>query len=982
MNDNKPIYKGGWQNGNTIRQELRGPIGDGQVTYPNGDRFNGYFHLSYASINGPAYAAEGRYDFADGSYIERAWINTDSSCTIFDLQGVFRIHRDDGPESIALFFRNQRNSFELFLAEKPYAIEWYADEQLRELEVKSYDIAEPAEGCLTLTLTLADGTRIVQEGGCYRLNNYDKKIYEPHTKVSVYLPNGDSIDHWGLGLKLLEPYDGYLTVHCAETQMCRDERWKQGTCVETQEWERDILSSKSLRLPNPLGNGETDAWLWKNGHIEYRSEGWTYDGQIEGDCPEGQGILSGASSNHKDESYVGEFHEGRAHGQGVYENGKAGIRQEGTFVKGFFQEPNAPTSPIMLHARHGHSSWSIGSQSDWEHEDCDFEAKVEELPFIGFGDIKIARIEKDCITLTDYFGNVKELHPGETVHYSAEIEGREWSDGCVYDGDDYSLDLTWTEMKNEQVIQDPLETTFEITHDREFLKHFLTRWRTLSISPEMVEHLKNSDDYYACYGYGRWLYFANPDGQSLKEAQEKLTLAANYGYVSDAFAALSEMYYEGTVETGEANHEMHTFLMYKAETEGSELAQYLTLSNAIYGGYGFEKDLALVADILQKHLEKHPDSDPIYWDLLGQAIEDTDKDEAYKCYMKSLEAGNIETYFSLVNFFNHNGDNAKALQYAEEGMAKGAVNCHRALAYSMTQEEFLSYPEAKQKQLHEEIDRGLHYAIDHYDRYACMLLASNYYVGEFGYEADTAEAIRIAKRGAELGDPGCCEFLALVYCTDEGIPEESRISNRERAKLCLQALHHDRVSDTVLEEVARAYVQNLLPQNDEEIEKRWLKKYYEQSMKEDDSPNDTGILKIYPQGFIYAEEVEQESFDSLSELGQFIDADGVDVVHYSDLLNRMSKVVCCEVPKKHVAMLVDRNGYAKDLPDNMPGTILYGHGMEMRGTMMLVLEDENYKLLPIKGLRMFNVCIQMLNAATQGLTRMPTKMELESIEGQ
>ena len=157
-----------------------------------------------------------------------------------------------------------------------------------------------------------------------------------------------------------------------------------------------------------------------------------------------------------------------------------------------------------------------------------------------------------------------------------------------------------------------MTTTFEITHDREFLQHFLTRWRTLSISPEMVECLKNSDDYYACYGYGRWLYFTNPDGRSLKEAQEKLTLAANYGYVADAFAALAPMYYDGTVDTGKANPEMHAFLMYKAEQEKGELAQYLTLFNTIYGEYGFGKDPALVADILQKHLEKHPDSDPIY----------------------------------------------------------------------------------------------------------------------------------------------------------------------------------------------------------------------------------------------------------------------------------------------------------------------------------------------------------------------------------
>lgn len=979
MSDNKPIYKGGWQFGDTIRQELKGPIGEGEVTYPNGDHFKGYFHLSYASINGPAYAAEGRYDFADGSFIKKAWINTSSDRTIFDLHGVFRIQHPQGHESIAMFFRNKRIGFELVLAEKPFAIEWYAGERQREWEIESYDINQPDENCLKLTLMLKDGTRIEQNGGRYTSNDYNKHIYEPHTEIIVYSPNGDSIDMWNWGLKSLKPYDGYFTVHCIETQQCREEHWENGTLTKAEDWRRDYQAAKYMTLPEPFGKGENSALVWQDGHISYSSGDWVYDGEVKDNRPEGNGVLTSYASSTEGQRYEGEFHEGLAHGQGIYEDTKAGIRLEGTFVKGVYQEPNAANEPIILYARHGHSSWSISSEGEWKYEDSDFEAKLDRLPFSGFGDINIARIEKDCITLIDYYGNVKTLHPGETVRYTATIEGREWSDGCVYDGDDYSLDLTWIDMIMDNP-QSPLETTFEITHDREFLQHFLTRWRTLSISPEMVERLKNSDDYYACYGYGRWLYFANPDGQSLKEAQEKLTLAANYGYVSDAFAALSEMYYDGTVETDVANPEMHAFLMYKAKQEDSELAQYMTLFNTIYGDYGFTKDTALVADILKKHLEKHPDSDPIYWDLLGQAIEDTDKVEAFKCYMKSIEMGNNESYYSLVSFFYNNGDKAKARKYAEEGMSKGAVNCYRALSNIITQEEFLSYPEAEQKKLHEEIDRGLRYAIDHYDRYACMILASNFYAGEFGYEANTAEAIRIAKRGCELGYPGCIELYALIHCLDDDIPEESRISSLERAKACLQALRHDEVSLTVLEEVARAYVQNLLPKNDEEIEKRWLQKYYEQSMEEDQDTDSAGILMIYPQGFIYAEEVEQESFDSLSELGQFIDADGVDVVHYSDLLNRMSKVVCCGDRKKHIAMLVDRNGCVKDLPDNMPGTILYGHDMEMRGTVMLVLEDENYKLLPIKGLRMFNLCVKMLEAATDGLTRLPTDAEVESIE--
>ncbi|MBO7591091.1 MAG: hypothetical protein J6T05_05800 [Prevotella sp.] len=48
--DDKIIYKGGWQGANTILQKLKGPIGDGQVWYPNGDHFKGVFNLSFQCI--------------------------------------------------------------------------------------------------------------------------------------------------------------------------------------------------------------------------------------------------------------------------------------------------------------------------------------------------------------------------------------------------------------------------------------------------------------------------------------------------------------------------------------------------------------------------------------------------------------------------------------------------------------------------------------------------------------------------------------------------------------------------------------------------------------------------------------------------------------------------------------------------------------------------------------------------------------------
>ena len=84
-----------------------------------------------------------------------------------------------------------------------------------------------------------------------------------------------------------------------------------------------------------------------------------------------------------------------------------------------------------------------------------------------------------------------------------------------------------------------MNNTFEITHDREFLQHFLTSWRTKSISPQMVEKLKENKDTdpYAAYGYGRWLLLVNPGGQCLEEAESLLERAGKEG-VQDAMLRL------------------------------------------------------------------------------------------------------------------------------------------------------------------------------------------------------------------------------------------------------------------------------------------------------------------------------------------------------------------------------------------------------------------------------------------------------------
>ena len=134
--------------------------------------------------------------------------------------------------------------------------------------------------------------------------------------------------------------------------------------------------------------------------------------------PEGQGVLVGD----------------RRHGE---------RRFEGTFVDGVYvSNDKQHDGEVVLHVKSGHKSWSAYSDSEWKYKEEDIVAKRGQLNLDGFWNYEITSIKRDCITI-DFYDEHYELRPGQPLHLYKEIEGREWSDGCVYDGDDYSLDLTW-----------------------------------------------------------------------------------------------------------------------------------------------------------------------------------------------------------------------------------------------------------------------------------------------------------------------------------------------------------------------------------------------------------------------------------------------------------------------------------------------------------------------------------------------------------
>ena len=391
--------------------------------------------------------------------------------------------------------------------------------------------------------------------------------------------------------------------------------------------------------------------------------------------------------------------------------------------------------------------------------------------------------------------------------------------------------------------------TFDITPDRNFLQHFLTGWRVKSLSPEMVEKLKaNSEtDPYAAYGYGRWLSMVNPGGACLKEAEALLLYAGTHG-VQDANAALAQLYFDGRTEADKANPGMHAFLMDSSYKAGSELAQAMTLENTIYGDYGFPKDPAMVADILQKHIEKHPDCDTLYYDLLGLALEDTDPKAAEKAFEVSIDRGDNESYYSLAMLYESAGDWDRACKVAEEGAQKGAVNCRRFKA-RMEQDAFLALPQEQQEALHREIAEGLDYAIEHHDRFACFLKGCCLYFGNLGYPEDAVQALEPLERGCQMGHSSCFWLKANIL---------KELGRKGVAQASLQAARLGDREQFTLEQVARGYVSGELSQYTEEIEQLWLKEYLKVNPEEENGKDSLGIIAVYPQGFYYAMDVEED----------------------------------------------------------------------------------------------------------------------------
>ncbi len=483
-----------------------------------------------------------------------------------------------------------------------------------------------------------------------------------------------------------------------------------------------------------------------------------------------------------------------------------------------------------------------------------------------------------------------------------------------------------------------------LPHNEDFLRRFRTKARVTLLNDEEVVQLRkaaNQGDAYAQYGYGRWLYYYVPSEGAMPEA-ERLFYSAQAS-VPDARAAYAQMLRYGETE---ATHpplldvEGSNALLQQAADEGSVLADLRMARYRIFGN-GCPAEPQQVAEEILDRLANHPDSDPNWYILLAFAYEQMEQpDLAIPLYEQAVDCGETDGYAYLSLLYSNRGNTALADEYMEEGLTRGSTLCF-LFQVDTPEEDFQKLSDEEQRQLHQAVADRLERGLRRADGSCAYFLWLHHRYGTLGFAEDHAKALSYLQRGVLLADTSC--IMQLLIENDNGT---LTLSAYERDVLRLKAVRYDSEDRDSLLALGRADDPAFLLKYKSELEKYWQPRIGQARQETDDdkdelekSPIDPCVILIWPTGHLEVAEVDLDQVASYSEMAKtLIYADGLDPVHYSPLLNKVAQEAGLEMT---LAMFVDRDGYAKDLPDNLVGTLLYGH--EIRGPIIIAQADQRHE---------------------------------------
>ena len=465
----------------------------------------------------------------------------------------------------------------------------------------------------------------------------------------------------------------------------------------------------------------------------------------------------------------------------------------------------------------------------------------------------------------------------------------------------------------------------------------LIDFKAVRMLPQSIAYkLMVSDNPYERYAYGLRLWSCRKDPESLKTAFRIFEESADRG-IADALQMMSRMYYLGEAydeETGKfvMDRKLSQRLTVQAIEKGSILAKLRRNKNLFFGTTEVSAD----RDSAIAEAERESSaifSESILWtEQLGWFYEiEDEREKAIKAYEKCIINGYYAPVYDLAMMYLEDGDEAYYKTLMKLGMDLGVPDCWILGMENEYRWDSLSGDE--RLDIYRQLNRNLPEGIDHGSGVCAYTLADALLNGKFGYDIN----LDWGKEYADLAlTYGFSSGASLVIDAAETLQDPEFISDEDLLKLRYDALRYG--NEDQLDYVIRNKETYIEMGYGDQIEKVWMPLWKKNHpvAKTQVSPS---VIIIQSSGV--ASVVEADVFCmSYREMSQLIDAEGLDAVHFSEPLNQITK--SCKFKGYQLAMYADRNGYAKDLADNAIGTILYGRGTEIRGAVIIVLEDDKY----------------------------------------
>ena len=278
--------------------------------------------------------------------------------------------------------------------------------------------------------------------------------------------------------------------------------------------------------------------------------------------------------------------------------------------------------------------------------------------------------------------------------------------------------------------------------------------------------------------------------------------------------------------------------------------------------------------------------------------------------------------YDLAELYYQRGNIAYYESLMEEGIEKEIAPCMLwGYKYFEVWDEL---NDEQRKEIHDRLETNLPRGIELGSRECAYELAWYKIHGCMGFEQDREEGLKIARRGLELYGAQCGDLL-LQEMTGE---EEDYLMT------LLKTVRYGEFKEWV-EELLYERKRLIAMGYEEEID-FWSKKY--EVKPSSVTRINPSVIIIRPDGV--AEFVEADVYPmSYREMAALIGAESLDAVHTSNVLSAITRE--CGL-KKNVAMYVDREAVFKNLGDNAAASILYAKGIEIRGSVIITMEDNRY----------------------------------------